>query len=96
MGMVKKAGVLACAVASLAIWGSTASAGGPPPNATPPPTGNGYCPDGFQWLPTTVLEGYSVGGIVSADLNRNGMTCIKFLNTPSDIVFFDDIAPIKP
>lgn len=51
------------------------------------------CPDGFQLLPTSVLAGYSVGGIQSADLNGNQQTCIKFLNTPSDIVFIDDVVP---
>ncbi len=55
----------------------------------PPATKN--CPDSFILEDTTFLQGYSVGGLQSADLNGNGKTCVRLLSTPSDIVFMDDV-----
>jgi hypothetical protein len=69
-------------------FGATSALGGTPPTT-------GQCPDGFTDLPTSTLGNYSVGGIQSADLNGNQMTCIKFLDTPSDIVFMDDVMSKK-
>ena len=51
----------------------------------------GSCPKGFDPQPVSFLDNYSVGGLQSADLNGNGTTCVKLLNTPSDIVFMDDV-----
>jgi len=66
-------------------------AGGTSALAASGPPATLACPDGFNLYDTSVLAGYSVGGLQSADLNHNTKTCIRFLDTPSDIVFMDDV-----
>ena len=74
-----------CAAAVVAVGATSAFGGGPPATEN--------CPDGFTLQPTSFLDNYSVGGLQSADLNGNLKTCVKLLNTPSDIVFVDDVVP---
>ena len=85
--MLKRLQVVAaaCGVVVVAAVGAATPAIG----AGPPATGN--CPDSFTLQDTSFLNSYSVGGLQSADLNGNGKTCVKLLNTPSDIVFMDDV-----
>ena len=77
---------IVCA-ATVAGIGAASAFGGGEPNG--PRVGS--CPDGFDPQPLSFLESYSVGGLQSADLNRNDTTCVKLLDTPSDIVFMDDV-----
>jgi hypothetical protein len=83
--MVKVGFVATVCAAAVAAIGATSALGGGPPI--------GNCPVGFELKPTSFLSGFSVGGLQSADLNGNQMTCVKLLNTPSDIVFMDDVVP---
>jgi hypothetical protein len=83
--MVKVGLVASVCAAAVAAIGATSALG------NGPPTGN--CPVGFDPQPTSFLDDYSVGGLQSADLNGNQMTCVKLLDTPSDIVFMDDVVP---
>lgn len=76
--------VAAVCGAVVAAFGATPALG-----AVPPATLS--CPNGFDLKDTSFLDDYSVGGLQSADLNGNGKTCVKLLNTPSDIVFMDDV-----
>jgi len=81
--MVKRAFVATVFAAAVAAVGTTSAMGEGPQVGT--------CPNGFVLHPIEYLSGFSVGGIQSADLNGNGSTCVKLLNTPSDIVFMDDV-----
>jgi hypothetical protein len=63
----------------------------PAAQAASAPPATQRCPDGFVLQDRSFLDNYSVGGLQSADLNGNGKTCVRLLDTPSDIVFMDDV-----
>ena len=63
----------------------TASAGGP---------AQGGCPPGFNEVLTASIPGFGqFYGYQSADLNGDGKSCVRPLNSPTELVFMDNVVP---
>jgi hypothetical protein len=80
---------LALAVLSVALVAAAATSAA----AVGPPTGG--CPVGFDLYPESVLSQYPLGGLQGADLNGDDQTCIKWLDTPTELVFVDNVVPVS-
>ena len=77
--------ILGLAVCAVLVVPGVASAGGPP---------KGGCPPGFDPTPTASIPGYGTfHGYQSADLNGDGMSCVRFLSSPTELVFMDNVVP---
>lgn len=53
------------------------------------------CPSGFVLLPTAAITSQGTFyGLQSADLNKDGLSCVRYLsNSPTELAFMDNRLP---